>query len=350
MRRLMVVLLALGLLFCLAGCGKKTENAPKQEPKPEPTNPVVGICLPENSTQWSETARLLKKELKALGFEAKIEYAKSDPQMQTRQIRALTEEQVSCLVIAPVDAMALNQELKESDVAGIPVVAYDRQLQDLEAADGAVGFDYYAIGQSLGEYIVSEKEPEAAKEPLTVEFIMGSAEDDRALQLHMGLLQVLQPYLDAGKLVCPSGRVGFADTYILQEEPGAAAERLSKYLSEHYEKEQLNILCVASDDMAATCAEALLNAGYNEENWPLITGQGGLPEAVRQIIEGKQTVTVYQDRPALAKACAQEVNSLVAGAVVADDERVVFQNAVVDKKNYEKLLIKTGIYQKKDLK
>lgn len=350
MRRLMSFLLALCLLLSFAGCGKKPAEKPKAEPKTEPTDPVVGVCLPEDNQQWKENARMLQAELKALGFEVKTEYAQKDPQIQLEQIKTLAEEQVACLVIAPVDAMALTQELEESDVAGIPVVAYDRQLQDLEAANAAVGFDYFAIGKSLGEYIVSARELTTAKDPLAVEFIMGSAEDSRAVHLHAGLLQVLQPYLDAGTLVCSSGRIGFADTYVLQEDPQIAAEKLSKHLSEYYEKQPLDILCVASDDLAAACEETLLEAGYTEENWPLITGQGGLPKALRQIIDGKQTVTVYKDRPALAKACAQVVNSLVAGAVVSENEKAVFQNAVVDSKNYEKLLIKTGIYEKQDLK
>lgn len=350
MKRFMGVFLAVCLLLSFAGCAKKPAAKTNDQPTPEPDRPVVGICLPEESQQWKENAQMLREELQALGFEVKTEYAQNDPQMQLKQIKALAEEQVVCLVVAPADAMALTQELEESDVAGIPVVAYDRQLQDLEVADAAVGFDYFAIGQSLGEYIVSAKELGTAKEPLSVEFIMGSAEDDRAVQLHAGLLQSLQPYLDAGSLVCPSGRIGFADTYVLQEDSRMAAEKLSKCLSDHYEKAPLDILCVASDDLAAACEEALLGADYTEENWPLITGQGGLPQAIRQIIDGKQTVTVYKDRAALTKACAQQVNSLVTGAMISDGEKPQFQNVVVDIKNYEKLLIKTGIYEKQDLK
>lgn len=350
MKRFVGIFLAVCLALSLAGCAKKSADKIKEEPTPEPERPVVGICLPEESQQWKENAHLLRQELQALGFEVKTEYAQNDPQMQLKQIKALAEEQAACLVIAPADAMALTQELEESDVAGIPVVAYDRQLQDLEAADAAVGFDYFAIGQALGQYIVSARELDTAKEPLSVEFIMGSAEDDRAVQLHTGLMQSLQPYLDAGTLVCPSGRTSFADTYTLQEDPQAVKQKLSKTLAEHYQDRQLDVLCVASDQMAAACAETLAEAGYTEENWPLITGQGGRLEAVKQIIAQKQTVTVYKDRAALAKACAQQVNSLVAGAMISDEDRPQFQNAVVDVQNYEKLLIKTGIYEKQDLK
>lgn len=348
MRRAVAFALMLVLLLGFAGCAKEVKQQPVEEPKPDPTGPFVGICLPEDSNQWKENARLLEKELKTLGFEVKTEYAQADPQMQINQIKAMAEGQASCLVIAPVDAMALTQELETSDIAGIPVVAYDWQLTDLESADGAAGFDYFAIGRALGEYIVSAKELKTAEEAYTVEFIMGSAEDSRALQLHMGLMQILQPYLDTGVLVCPSGRTAFADTYTIKEDPETAAQKLSKYLAEHYEKEQLDILCVASDEMAAACAEALTDAGYTEENWPLITGQGGLPEALKQIIAGKQTVTVYKDRPALAKACAQVVSSLATGAVIP--EETSYQNIVVDSKNYEEKLVKTGIYSKKDLK
>lgn len=348
MKRAVAFVLMLILLMSFAGCGEKELQQPAEEPEQEPTGPFVGICLPEDSDQWKENAQLLEKELEAMGFEVKTEYAQKDPQMQIKQIREMAEGQVSCLVIAPVDAMALTQELETSDIVGIPVVAYDWQLTDLESADGAAGFDYFAIGRALGEYIVSAKELKTAEEAYTVEFIMGSAEDSRALQLHTGLMEILQPYLDAGVLVCPSGRTAFADTYTIKEDPETAAQKLSKYLSEHYEKEQLDILCVASDEMVAACAEALSEAGYSKENWPLITGQGGLPEAVRQIIAGEQTVTVYKDRPALAKACAQVVSSLATGTVIP--EETVFQNVVVDSENYEEKLVKTGIYEKKDLK
>lgn len=353
MGRCIRILLTVCLLFSLAACGKAPAEKPKEAPQPEPDGPSVGICLPEDSQQWKENARLLQRELQALGFEVATEYAQNDPQMQLKQIKALAEEQVSCLVIAPVDAMALAQELENNDLAGIPVVAYDRQLQSMETANAAVGFNYFVIGQSLGEYIVSVRKPEQAQQPLTVEFIMGSAEDDRAVQLHADLLGVLQPCLDAGTFVCPSGRTAFADTYTLQEDPQAVKQKLSKTLAEQYQDRQLDILCVASDDMAAACVEVLADAGYTEENWPLITGQGGCLEAIKQIIAGRQTVTVYKDRPSLAKLCAQKVDGLVNGTDYAQEgftDGTDITVYTVDITNYEELLVKTGIYEKQELK
>ena len=70
MRRLMWFLLALCLLFGLAGCAKEVKQQPVEEPKPDPASPFVGICLPDNSNQWKENARLLEKELKALVHKA----------------------------------------------------------------------------------------------------------------------------------------------------------------------------------------------------------------------------------------------------------------------------------------
>ena len=45
-----------------------------------------------------------------------------------------------------------------------------------------------------------------AGESFTIEFFMGSPDDNDAVMLYNGVMEVLQPYLDAGTLVCKSGR------------------------------------------------------------------------------------------------------------------------------------------------
>ena len=54
------------------------------------------------------------------------------------------------------------------------------------------------------------------KKSYTIEFLMGSPDDNAALFLCNGIQEGLQEYLDDGTLVCKSGNTSFDDTGIMR--------------------------------------------------------------------------------------------------------------------------------------
>ena len=384
MKKLLAVLLALSMAFALVACGGNGGNNTADNTANNTTNntgdnttgdtgdtdqpgagKTVGIAMPtQSSERWINDGANMKSQLEALGYEVVLQYAEDDVQMQVSQIENMVAQQVDCLVIAAVDSGALTAVEAQAKNAGIPIVAYDRLLMDTDAVSYYASFDNKGVGTAIAQYIVDAKDLEAASEAgesYTIEFFMGSPDDNNALLLYQGIMEVLQPYLDDGTLVCKTGRTSFDDTCILRWSQETAQQWCENYLSGFYADEDLDIACSAFDGFAYGIRSALEAAGYTDANWPLITGQDAELMAVKNIISGKQTMSIYKDTRLLAEKCVTMVNAVVNGSEPEINDTETYDNGVlvvpsylctpvaVDINNYEELLIDGGYYTAEQL-
>lgn len=384
MKKLLAVLLALSMAFALVACGGNGGNTTGDDTANNTTNntgdttandggdaeqtgagKTVGIAMPtQSSERWINDGANMKAQLEALGYEVVLQYAEDDVQMQVSQIENMVAQQVDCLVIAAVDSGALTAVEAQAKDAGIPIVAYDRLLMDTDAVSYYASFDNKGVGTAIAEYIVEAKDLEAASaagESYTIEFFMGSPDDNNAVLLYEGIMEVLQPYLDDGTLVCKSGRTSFDETCILRWSQETAQQNCENYLSGFYADEDLDIVCSAFDGFAYGCRSALEAAGYTDANWPLITGQDAELMAVKNIISGKQTMSIYKDTRLLAEKAVSMVNAVINGTEPEINDTETYDNGVmvvpsylctpvaVDVNNYEELLIDGGYYTAEQL-
>ena len=384
MKKLLAVLLALSMAFALVACGGNGGNNTADNTANNTTNntgdntandggdadqpgagKTVGIAMPtQSSERWINDGANMKSQLEALGYEVVLQYAEDDVQMQVSQIENMVAQQVDCLVIAAVDSGALTAVEAQAKNAGIPIIAYDRLLMDTDAVSYYASFDNKGVGTAIAQYIVDAKDLEAASEAgesYTIEFFMGSPDDNNALLLYQGIMEVLQPYLDDGTLVCKTGRTSFDDTCILRWSQETAQQWCENYLSGFYADEDLDIACSAFDGFAYGIRSALEAAGYTDANWPLITGQDAELMAVKNIISGKQTMSIYKDTRLLAEKAVSMVNAVVNGTEPEINDTETYDNGVlvvpsylctpvaVDVNNYEELLIDGGYYTAEQL-
>ena len=93
-----------------------------------------------------------------------------------------------------------------------PVIAYDRLLMDTDAVSYYATFDNKAVGTLMAQYVEENMNlatAEAEGRTYTVELFMGSPDDNNAYFVYDGIMEVIQPYLDNGVLVCKSGQIDF---------------------------------------------------------------------------------------------------------------------------------------------
>ena len=377
MKKLFALLLALAMVLSLAACGEKPGSTPGESTNPgtetttggETDKPgegkTVAIAMPtQSSERWIKDGDNMKAQLEALGYEVLLQYAEDDPQQQVSQIENFVAQMVDCIVIAAVDSGALTTVEAQAKTAGIPIIAYDRLLMDTDAVSYYASFDNKGVGTAIAEYIVDAKDLEAARaagESYTIEFFMGSPDDNNAVLLYQGIMEVLQPYLDDGTLVCKTGRTSFEETCILRWSQETAQQWCENYLSGFYADEDLDIACSAFDGFSYGIRSALEGAGYTEANWPLITGQDAELMAVKNIISGKQTMSIYKDTRLLAEKCVTMVNAVVTGSEPEINDTETYDNGVfvvpsylctpqaVDVNNYEELLVDGGYYTAEEL-
>ena len=321
----------------------------------------VGVAMPtQSSERWINDGANMKAQLEALGYEVDLQYAEDDVQAQVSQIENMIASGVNCLVIASIDSDALVNVEAQAKEAGIPIIAYDRLLMNTDAVSYYATFDNKGVGTAIGKYIEENAGLDPA-DPKTIEFFMGSPDDNNAHMLYAGLMEVLQPYLDNGALVCKSGRTSFDDTCILRWSQETAQQNCENYLTGFYADEDLDICATAFDGFAYGCKAALEGAGYTDANWPMITGQDAELMATKNIISGKQTMSIYKDTRLLAEKCVTMVQAVLEGAEPEINDTEQYDNGkivvpsylctpvAVDQSNYKEIIVEGGYYTEEQL-
>ena len=382
MKKVLSLALAAALTLSLAACGgggggtTSTPSGTTSTPSGTTSTPsgggeqvgegkTVAIAMPtQSSERWINDGANMKAQLEALGYEVLLQYAEDDPQQQVSQIENFVGQQVDCIVIAAVDSGALTTVEAQAKSAGIPIVAYDRLLMDTDAVSYYASFDNEGVGTAIGQYIKDAKDLDAARaagESYTIEFFMGSPDDNNAVLLHRGVMGVLQEYLDDGTLVCKTGRTSFDETCILRWSQETAQQWCENYLAGFYADEDLDIACSAFDGFSYGIRSALEGAGYTADNWPLITGQDAELMATKNIISGHQTMSIYKDTRLLAEKCVSMVNAVCNGTEPEINDTTTYNNNVlvvpsylctpvaVDKDNYEEIIVDGGYYTAEQL-
>ena len=326
---------------------------------------TVGILMPtQSSERWINDGANMKAQLEEKGYNVELQYAEDDTAMQVSQLENYVGKGVDCLVIAAIDSGVLVNAEAQAKEAGIPIIAYDRLLMDTDAVSYYATFDNKGVGTVIANYIKEAKDLDAAREAgesYTIEFFMGSPDDNNALFLYNGIMEVLQEYLDDGTLVCKSGMTTFEETCILRWSQETAQANCENILTRYYADEDLDIACTAFDGFAYGVKAALLGAGYTTENWPLVTGQDAEVMATKNIIDGTQTMSIYKDTRLLASKAVTMVDAVLQGTEPEINDTEQYNNGVVtvptymctpvavDQANYEEILIDGGYYTAEQL-
>ena len=370
MKKFLSIMLALAMVLALVACGAQTTPATEAAPAATEAAPaateaveqvgagkVVGIAMPtQSSERWINDGANMKKQLEAKGYEVILQYAEDDVQMQVSQIENMVAQQVDCLVIASIDSVALTGVEAQAKAAGIPIIAYDRLLMQTDAVSYYASFDNEGVGRAIAEYVEAKLDLANTTETYTIEFFMGSPDDNNAVLLYNGIMKVIQKYLDNGTLVCKSAQIAFADNCTLRWSQETAQKNCEDALAGFYADEDLDICMTAYDGLAYGCRSALEGAGYTAENWPLITGQDAELMAVKNIIGGYQTMSIAKDTRVLAEKCVTMVDAVLTGSEPEINDTTTYDNGVfvvpsylctpvaVDAENYAEVLIETGYY------
>jgi putative multiple sugar transport system substrate-binding protein len=107
-------------------------------------------------------------------------------------------------------------------------------------------------------------------------------------------MDVLKPYLDNGFLNVPSGQKEFADAATARWNTATAMNRMRNILSDYYkDNSRLDAVVCSNDSTALGVAEAI-STDYAGENQVIITGQDGDEANLANILDGKQSMTVYK--------------------------------------------------------
>lgn len=324
---------------------------------------LVGVAMPTQSLQrWNEDGANMKKILEAKGYAVDLQYAEDDVSNQVAQLENMITKGCKVLVIASIDGSALSDVLAKAAEAKIPVIAYDRLIRQTPNVSYYATFDNFKVGVIQGKFIEEKLGLAAGKGPFNIEFFGGSPDDNNAFFFNGGAMSVLQPYLDSGKLVCQSGQTKMEQIGILGWKSEDAQARMDNLISKSYTDKKLDVVLSPNDSLAYGIAASLANNGYTPgKDWPIITGQDCDRANVKNMLAGKQSMSVFKDTRALAAKVAEMVDAIVQGKEPEVNDTKTYDNGVkvvpsyllepvfADVSNYKALLIDSGYYKESDL-
>ncbi len=260
--------------------------------------------------------------------------AEGDPAKQSDQLAQVLRDGADVVVLNAVNADAGERLVVKA--GKVPVVAYDRFVA---GADYFVSYDADAIGQQLAEGVVQQLRGKGA-----VWVINGAQSDANGVAIKRAVHQVLEK----------------SDISIRAEvDPDSwSADEAGTWVTATLKKRPItgvDAIIAANDAQASGVANALVAAKVRPTNWPVITGQDADLEALRRIIEGRQSLTVFKSFPREAQKAADIAVELALGGEVTGAEpfegvpSFIFDPIVVTLDTLTSTIVRDGIYSTEQL-
>ena len=230
-----------------------------------------------------------------------------------------------------------------------------------EAVSSYATFDNYKVGQKQGEYLVDALDLDNQDGPFNIELFTGDPGDNNCNFFFGGAMDVLQKYIDDGKLVVKSGQTEFEQVATANWDSAKAQDRMDTIIAGNYSDGTNLDAVLCSNDSTALGVENALAASYTGE-YPIITGQDCDTPNVKNLVAGKQAMSVFKDTRALASAVVKMVDSIMKGEEPEVNDTESYDNGtgviptylcdpvVVTTDNYKEILIDSGYYTEDQIK
>jgi D-xylose transport system substrate-binding protein len=254
--------------------------------------------------RWKTDEAAIKAALEAAGATYVSADAQSSSAKQLSDIESLMAQGVDALIVLAQDTQAVIPAVQAAADAGIPVIAYDRLIEDSRAF--YLTFDNVEVGRMQARAVL-----EAAPEGRYV-MIKGSNTDPNADFLRGGQQEVLQAAIDAGKITIVGE--AYTDGWL----PANAQRNMEQILTET--SNGVDAVVASNDGTAGGVVAALTAQGM--QGIP-VSGQDGDHAALNRVALGTQTVSVWKDARELGKAAGEIAVALAGGAAMGDIPNVV---------------------------
>jgi len=258
--------------------------------------------------RWKTDEAAIKAELAKLGAKYISADAQSSPAKQLTDVESLITQGATALIILAQDAEAIRPAVEKAVNEGIPVVAYDRLIENQDAF--YLTFDNKEVGRVQAREVVKLK-PEG-----NYVLIKGSSQDPNANFLADGQKEVLKAAIDGGKIKIVGE--AYTDGWL----PANAQRNMEQFLTANDNKVDA---VIASNDGTAGGAVAALAAQGLAGQVP-VSGQDADFAALNRVALGTQTVSVWKDSRELGKTAADIAVDLAKGKEMDDIEGVVTWN------------------------
>src|SRR5438477_6026879 len=280
-----VVVLAAAATFVVAACGGGGGGGGGGAATSAATTCTVGVSWnnyqEERWAKWDEPA--IKAAIAAGGGKYISNDAKSSAETQASNVDNLISQGAKVVVILAQDGTAIKPAVAKSIQNGVPVIAYDRLIEDPKAL--YITFDNVLVGKLEAQAVFT------AKPKGNYAIIKGNKADANADFLRGGYDQVISAAVKSGDIKI----VG--ETYTDNWDPAKAQTNMEQILTQNQNK--VDAVLSENDGMAGGVIAALTAQGLAGR--VPVSGQDGDKAALNRVALGTQTVDVWKDARLLGK-------------------------------------------------
>ncbi|MFD1913725.1 D-xylose ABC transporter substrate-binding protein [Halodurantibacterium flavum] len=251
--------------------------------------------------RWKTDEAAIVAALEAAGARYVSTDAQSSSSKQLSDVESLIAQGVNALIILAQDSQAIGPAVQAAADEGIPVVGYDRLIEDPRAF--YLTFDNVEVGRMQARAVL-EQAPEG-----NYVMIKGSPTDPNADFLRGGQQEVLQEAIDAGQITIVGE--AYTDAWL----PANAQRNMEQILTA--QDNNVDAVVASNDGTAGGVVAALTAQGM--QGIP-VSGQDGDHAALNRIALGTQTVSVWKDARELGRNAAEIAVAMANGTEMADVE------------------------------
>ena len=304
---------------------------------------VVGVSWNNfQEERWKTDEAAIKAVLEAAGATYISADAQSSASKQLTDIESLISQGANAIIVLAQDSEAVTPAVAAAVAEGIPVIGYDRLIENPDAF--YLTFDNKEVGrlQAAG---VAAVQPEG-----NYVFIKGNSADPNADFLFEGQMEVLQAGIDSGAIK----NVG--EAYTDNWNPEVAQANMEQFLTAN--NNEVDAVVASNDGTAGGAIQSLLEEGLAGK--VVVTGQDADLAACQRILRGTQAMTVYKPLKNLATKAAQIAVDVAKGNRPSVTETLdngskqvpsIFEAVIsVDKENLGATVVADGFHKTEALK
>ncbi len=327
------------LLIFIIITGLTIFNSCKQKPH-------IGLLMANlQQARWEKDMNMFKEKITDLKATCETANADGDADKQLEQAKQMIDNGAQVLVVVPVDQNKAAEIVKYAHQYRVPVISYDRLIKNCNL-DYYISTDNIEVGELQASYLTKIK-------PIgKYGIIGGSTADNNAFLLNLGQMNILQPLIDKGDIKIIFNQ--YTKSWSLHE----GYEICKKYLENHND-EKPDAIIAGNDDIATGVITALQE--HNLQGTVLVAGQDADIKAIRNIVAGNQTMTVYKPIKAMAYTAAEAACKISDGIApsnmnitVNNGKRLVpailLKSQIVNKQNINLTVVPEGFISEKEIK
>jgi D-xylose transport system substrate-binding protein len=313
-------LAALVLAACTGGGGSPaaSEGAAASQPAADGDCTVAVSWNNFQQPRWAATDQPnIQQVVEDAGYEYTDVDANLSSEQQLTDVSNLIGQGADVLILLAQDQNAVLPALEEAKNNGIPVIAYDRLIEDPEIL--YITFNNIGVGEAeaaaileavpTGNYVLIKGDP---GDPNASTFLPQGWDNAG-----------LKEKVDAGEITILNGPEGGEGTW--PDDYGTYTDAWSTETAQgnmeaiidaaEADGEQIDAILAENDSTALGVVAALESKSYG---FPPLSGQDGDPANLNNVALGKQYVDVWKNSNELGKAAGQAAVQLCEGTEIAD--------------------------------